>query len=251
MHKLLFTLLLLAGGAFCGLPDSGADTAASLRPGAWGLGARMLGSTTNIYLFRAVSSHWNEFLAINWNTTNTDHNSPASSAASTSVTTYDFAQDTTVSSTPPALYDTETVVHSHTLTFVLGPEYDRPVGHGLDLTAYVGLYGNGSWNTNQTFIDNAQHNSTSYSRTWSLNGGAQGALGLRWWFLPQRLALAGEFATRISGGYTSAHGSSSSVSTSTTANYTSVSNTGASSSSGTWNLTASTYTCSLGLDAFF
>lgn len=88
-------------------------------------------------------------------------------------------------------------------------------------------------------------------RNWTLGGGLQGALGFRWWFLPKSLALVGEFENRITETYTSVHANSRTETTTTATSYTSTAVKTTSVGSGTWALSATTYICALGLDAFF
>jgi len=255
MTKTALTALLAISGTALALPSGNepalaTDSTATFRSGAWGLGVRPLGTATAILAYRTLAPEWTAALRLNWSSSNSDHDMP--SGSSTTVTTYDYTvtKDTTITTSTTAM-DTETVTRNHSFTAILGPEYERPLARNVDFKADVGLVTSWSWSTNQQWITNGTTTSTSYSSTWSLNGGVSGSAGFRWWFIPHHLALAGEFEARLTGGYTGAKASSSSFTTTNTSSYVSTVAKSTPIHSDTWNLSTTTYTGALGVDVFF
>jgi hypothetical protein len=164
------------------------DTTAAFHAGEWGLGVRPFGTTTSILAYRALAPGWVAALRLNWSMSNSDHDMP--SGSSTTVTTYDFPTTNDATSTTSTTgMDTDAVTRSNSFTAVLGPEYELPMGRGIDFKAGAGLVVSWSWGTTHQWIANGATTSTSYASTWALAGGLSESAGFRWWFLPRRIAF--------------------------------------------------------------
>ena len=298
MFRFLNLLPVIATTAFCAAPDSLADSAQaapppvamspvpahaaivpmdspapeaavsnSLRPGSWGIGLRPFGTTTSLLGYRVLSPRWETALRLSWSDVHTNQQTPSTSTTSTYQYQYvdsaPAANNNRTSSTS-ASGTASSVSNTRTLTAVWLAEYDLPTGHGVDFKAGVGPAFSWTWNDASQSSDFVDQNGTPLppvlgtSGSWTATGGLRGTLGVRWWFVPQRLALAGEFEGGGNVGYTSAHSNATTssiqiLSSSTAPNYNYMySTTGQTSSrSNTWTLSTTSYNCSVGVDAFF
>jgi hypothetical protein len=241
--------------------------ASSLRPGTWGLGLRPFGTTTSLLAYRAITPRWESALRLSWSDIKTDQQTPASLSSNTYQYQYqsiDSNADNRSSNTSSS-GTISSVTDTRTITAVWEAQYDLPTGHGVDFKAGFGPAFTWSWNdASQTsnLVDQtgaALGPIVSTSGSWTATGGLRGTLGVRWWFVPQRLALAGEFEGGGSIGYTAAHSNATTATVQTLTgpttaplyNYSYTTSGQTSSHSNTWAYSTTSYTCSVGVDAYF
>jgi hypothetical protein len=296
MSRFLPLLSLLAATAYCAPSDTAADSADaaaptaslpsvpaspsafsakpadldapisnSLRPGTWGLGLRPFGTTTSLLAYRAMSPRWESALRLSWNETRTNQQTPSSLTSSTYQYQYSVPADSidNRTSNTSSSGSISSVSNTRTVTVVWEAEYDLPTGNGVDFKAGFGPSFAWSWNDADQTSTLVDQNGASLgpivnnSGSWTATGGLRGTLGVRWWFVPQRLALAGEFEGGGAVGYTSAHSNATTstlqvlAGTGNTYNYTYSTAGQTSAHSNTWTLSTTSYTCSFGVDAYF
>ena len=296
MSRFLPLLPLLAAAAYCAPVDTAADSSDaavpvaaihsapvspsaiaakpadldaaipnSLRPGAWGLGLRPFGTTTSLLAYRAMTPRWESALRLSWNETRTNQQTPSSLTSNT----YQYQYAVPVDSVDNRTSNTSSsgsissISNTRTVTLVWEAEYDLPTGHGVDFKAGFGPSFAWSWNDadlTSTLVDQTGAPLgpiVTNSSSWTATGGLRGTLGVRWWFVPKRLALAGEFEGGGAVGYTSAHANATTSTIQTLVgpgniyNYTYSTSGQTSSHSNTWALSLTSYTCSVGVDAYF
>ena len=230
-------------------------------PETWGIGARVLGSTSELLFHFPVSSRAEVAVRAGWNSTTTSEDDPWVDSryrleeVTTAGDTFITNQNLTGSGHLEATTNTVRVAIQ-----LLG---DVPKGKGVDLLVGAGPQMLWQWADSTNATDGVSKDAiplhlSSTSSSWTIGAGLLASLGARWWFVPGRLALVAELQAGVDWSYTSQESDLSTVRRTTYQNpvgvnyYTSqVTASGSTTRSTWWSISTNSATCSVGIDAFF
>jgi hypothetical protein len=217
------------------------DSIKPLPVNAWGLGFRAYGSTGTIDFYRTFAPNWDGLLALSNTNTHSDISFPGINGNDTNATLVQGSGSETT--------------NGNTIGFWLQAQYDKPVGRGVDFTAALGPRFGLIWTQTLENFAFAENNATKNfissngvkqnTNQFNATGGLYGTIGFRWWFIPQKIALAGEVGENMYYSYIKNRTEIQYVDNTSGATY---SSTYTNSQTNTYGLTSS---WALGLDVIF
>lgn len=230
-------------------------------PETWGIGARVLGSTSELLFHFPLAPRAEIAVRAGWNSTTVSEDDPwvdsryRTEEVTTAGDTFITNQNLTGSG------HLEATTNSTRLAIqVLG---DFPKGKGVDLLVGAGPQLTWQWadSTNATdgfSTDGLPLHLRSTSSTWTIGAGLLASLGARWWFVPGRLALVAELQAGVDWSYTSQEADMTTVRRTKYQNPDGVNyyvsqtvGSGSTTRSSWWSISTNSATCSVGIDAFF
>lgn len=233
-----------------------------MEPG-WGIGARVLGSTSELLFHFPVSPRTEIAVRAGWNSATTSENDPWVQS------TYRLEDVLNTGDTSISYQNLTGAGHleatTNTARLALQILGDFPKGRGVDLLVGAGPQVRWEWSDSTNATDGMSNDTVplhlrSTSTSWTVGAGLLTSLGARWWFVPGKLALVAELQAGVEWSYTSRIADQASVQRTNTDHSVGypyidhkLQQTGTTTAvrSNWWSISTSTATCSIGIDAFF